>query len=96
MNGMSMANIAKNGSVGGNLRSNLFMSPIPSSLTPFFQEYDLATLNPKRDAATIIERTLRYGTRAEVADWVQKWGRFGLPAPHLAFWRLVLGLEQSA
>ncbi len=84
------------------------MSPIPPSLAPFFQEYDLATLNPERDAATIIERTLRYGTRAEVrwlfstysraevADWVQKWGRFGLPAPHLAFWRLVLGLEQSA
>ena len=81
---------------------------IPTSLTPFFQEYDLALLDPQRDAATIIERTLRYGTRAElrwlfstysraeITDWVRQWGSFGLPAPHLAFWRLVLGLADAA
>lgn len=83
------------------------MQTIPSSLAPFFQEYDLTQLEPKRDAATIIERTLRYGTRAElrwlfstysrdeIADWVQHWGTFGLPAPHLAFWQLVLGLSEA-
>jgi hypothetical protein len=78
---------------------------IPRSLKPFFQEYVLEELDPERDRATIIERTLRYGNRAElrwlfgqyseetIADWVRRWGRFGLPAPHLAFWRLCLGLD---
>lgn len=84
------------------------MQTIPSTLAPFFQEYDLAKLNPAQDSATIIERTLRYGTRAElrwlfstfsrgeIKDWVRQWGRFGLPAPHLAFWRLVLGITEGA
>jgi hypothetical protein len=84
------------------------MQPIPATLAPFFQEYDLALLDPKRDAATIIERTLRYGTRAElrwlfstyshaeITDWVRQWGRFGLPAPHLAFWRVVLSLADAS
>ena len=81
---------------------------IPSSLAPFFQEHNLDALDPDRAAATIIERTLRYGNRAElrwlftrypeavIADWVRHWGRFGLPAPHLAFWRLFLRLEDGA
>lgn len=89
------------------VRYNLAMQIIPSTLAPFFQEYDLAQLEPQRDAVTIIERTLRYGTRAElrwlfstyshaeIIDWVQRWGVFGLPAPHLAFWRLVLGLPEE-
>lgn len=80
---------------------------IPCSLTPFFQEYNLDELDPNRAAATIIERTLRYGNRAElrwlfsrypetvIAHWVRQWGRFGLPAPHLAFWRLFLRLEEG-
>ncbi len=84
------------------------MQSIPVTLAPFFQEYDLAQLNPESDAATIIERTLRYGTRAElrwlfatysreqIIDWVRLWGRYGLPAPHLAFWQLVLGLTEAA
>ena len=78
---------------------------IPRSLAPFFQEYNLDNLDPDRAAATIIERTLRYGNCAElrwlfgrypeatIADWVRRWGRFGLPAPHLAFWKLLLQLE---
>jgi hypothetical protein len=92
---------------GALVRYNLDMQMIPSTLAPFFQEYDLTQLEPQRDAATIIERTLRYGTRAElrwlfstysrseIADWVHRWGAFGLPAPHLAFWRLVLGLPEA-
>jgi len=80
---------------------------IPRSLAPFFQEYNLEDLDPERAAATIIERTLRYGNRVElhwlftcypeaaIADWVRRWGRFGLPAPHLAFWRLLLNLEDG-
>lgn len=80
---------------------------IPRSLAPFFQEYNLDELDPDRAAATIIERTLRYGNRAElrwlfsryprplIADWVRRWGRYGLPAPHLAFWRLLLDVEDA-
>jgi len=81
---------------------------IPRSLAPFFQEYHLDDLDPDRVAATIIERTLRYGNRAElrwlfgryseatIAEWVRCWGRFGLPKPHLAFWQLFLHLEDLA
>jgi len=80
---------------------------IPRSLAPFFQEYDLANLDLDQAAATIIERTLRYGNRAElrwlfhrypestVAGWVRRWGAFVLPKPHLTFWRLLLGLEDA-
>jgi hypothetical protein len=81
------------------------MQPLPTSLTPFFQEYNLALLDPQRDAATIIERTLRFGTRDElrwlfstyprkqIADWVRCWGKYGLPEPHLSFWRLLLEIS---
>lgn len=78
---------------------------IPATLAPFFQEYDLAQLNPQKDAATIIERTLRFGTRTElhwlfaefsreqIQAWIQAWGKFALPEPHLSFWQLVLEIE---
>jgi hypothetical protein len=80
------------------------MQTIPPSLGPFFQEYDLGRLDPGKDAATIIERTLRFGdraelrwlfsvySRAEIAEWVKAWGRYGLPEPHLTFWKLFLGI----
>ncbi|MBN1583852.1 MAG: hypothetical protein JXA89_24305 [Anaerolineae bacterium] len=80
---------------------------IPRSLAPFFQEYNLADLDPDQAAATIIERTLRYGNRAElrwlfhrypestVAGWVHRWGAFALPKSHLTFWRLLLDLEDA-
>jgi hypothetical protein len=78
---------------------------IPSSLAPFFQEYDITRLDLQTDASTIIERTLRFGTREElrwlfaefqytqIRAWVAAWGKFALPEPHLSFWRLVLELE---
>ena len=52
----------------GGYRSAIPMSSqtIPTSLAPFFQEYDLGRLHIELDASTIIERTLRYGTRAEL------------------------------
>lgn len=77
---------------------------IPPTLAPFFQEYDLARLDPQKDAATIIERTLRFGTRAELRwlfreipraqtrAWVEAWGPLALPEPHLSFWRLLLAI----
>jgi hypothetical protein len=86
----------------------MVVSAIPPSLSPFFQEYDLTHLDPVRSASTIIERTLRYGTRAElrwlfscyslatVANWVGQWGQYGLPEPHLTFWKLILDVEGVA
>jgi hypothetical protein len=87
--------------------SDKITESIPHSLAPFFQEYRLEELDPDRAAHTIIERTLRYGNRAElrwlfhrypkamIAEWVCRWGQYGLPAPHLAFWRLLLHLEDA-
>jgi len=81
---------------------------IPHSLAPFFQEYDVDSLDLDQATSTIIERTLRYGSRAElrwlfaryprpvIADWVRRWGQYALPAPHLAFWKLLLQLEEAA
>lgn len=83
------------------------LQPIPSTLAPFFQEYDLTKLRIQQDASTIIERTLRFGTRPElrwlfstysleqVSHWVQQWGRFGLPEPHLSFWKLILDIKED-
>jgi hypothetical protein len=80
---------------------------IPSTLAPFFQEYNLENLRIQQDSSTIIERTLRFGTRSElrwlfstysleqVNRWVQQWGRFGLPEPHLSFWKLILDIEED-
>ena len=42
---------------------------IPSTLAPFFQEYDLASLDPQTAAPLIFERSLQYGDRAEL-HWV--------------------------
>jgi hypothetical protein len=83
------------------------MSEIPASLAPFFQEYDLEQLDLERSAATIIERTLQFGTRAEIhwlftryprqriRDWVERWGKLALPEPHLTFWTLVLDIAEA-
>jgi hypothetical protein len=78
------------------------MPSIPPSLAPFFQEYDLARLNPEKDSFTIIERTLQFGNRSElrwlfrtysrreITDWVRRFGEDCLPEPHLTFWKLIL------
>ena len=78
------------------------MQPIPLSLAPFFQEYNVAYLNLEKDSFTIIERTLQFGNRLElrwlftayswkqIAEWVGRFGKDRLPQPHLTFWQLVL------
>ena len=48
---------------------------IPSSLQPYFQEYVLADLRRRRDANLIIQRTLEYGTWAEVRWLFQTYSR---------------------
>ncbi len=78
------------------------MQPIPPTLAPFFQEYDLAALNPQKNASTVIERTLQFGNRAEIrwlfgqysraqiAGWVEKYAKTRLPEPHYTFWKMML------
>ena len=82
------------------------MTAIPSSLAPFFQEYDIAKLVPEKDSHTIIERVLQFGNRAEIKWlftvysheqiilWINRFGNERLPQPHLNFWKLVLGSEK--
>ena len=82
------------------------MQNIPPTLAPFFQEYDLALLSPQRDAATIIERTLQFGNRAEIhwlfmqysrgqiRDWFKKYAVARLPQPHRTFWKIILEVEE--
>ena len=86
---------------------NPVLTSIPMSLAPFFQEYDLEGLDLQRSASSIIERVLQYGNRAEirwlfqvypreqVAGWVRRWGEYGLPEPHLSFWKLLLDLPET-
>ena len=81
------------------------MQTIPHTLAPFFQEYNLARLDIKRDAATIIERTLQFGNRmelrwlfsqyprAQIAEWIIRFGKERLPNPHRAFWQIVLEIN---
>lgn len=76
--------------------------PIPATLAPFFQEYNLAQLDPQTAAPLVIERALQYGNRAElrwlfrqyprqqIRDWVACFGKERLPHPHLDFWQVVL------
>jgi len=85
-----------------------FSSSIPTTLTPFFQEYDLTRLDLQLDRDTIIERVLQFGSREEIRwlfrtyprpeirAWVERWGDFALPEPHRTFWRLMLGLQENA
>jgi len=66
----------------------------------------LREIDPERDADILIERTLEYGDRGEVAwlckrlgesrikEFLQRRGARALSKRALAFWCLVLGVEQ--
>jgi hypothetical protein len=81
-------------------------TPIPQSLAPFLQEFDLAELKPQTAASLIIERSLVYGSRAElrwlfkeylqaqIADWVERFAGDRLPHPHIDFWKVVLEIQE--
>ncbi|MBI5934709.1 MAG: hypothetical protein HY867_13470 [Chloroflexi bacterium] len=81
-------------------------TPIPSSLAPFLQEYNFAALSPQANASLLIERSLVYGSRAEIrwlfaeypraqiADWIKRFGRDRLPHPHIDFWKIVLEIQE--
>lgn len=80
---------------------------IPRSMAPFFQEYDLDKLDLVRNSQTIIERTLQYGNRDElawlfqqydrgqVADWVRRLGARRLFRRNFDFWRLMLDVDDA-
>jgi hypothetical protein len=82
------------------------LNTIPATLAPFFQEYNLQQLDPQRDSATIIERALQFGNRAEIrwlfaqyprtqiVDWIKRFGKARLPHPHLDFWRMLLEINE--
>jgi len=82
------------------------MQPIPLSLTPFFQEYDITKLTPENNSHTIIERVLQFGNRAEIkwlftvytqteiSSWVRQFGRDKLPQPHRTFWQIILEINE--
>ncbi|MBV6451750.1 MAG: hypothetical protein MHPDNHAH_02497 [Anaerolineales bacterium] len=79
---------------------------IPPTLAPFFQEYEFAKLAPGTAAPLIIERTLQFGSRAEIrwlftqytrpqiTEWFRKYAKERLPNPHRAFWRIVLEIQE--
>jgi hypothetical protein len=78
---------------------------IPQTLSPFFEEYKFADLNPQSDSHTIIERVLQFGNRSEIGwlfktyslneiqTWVKRFGNDKLPQPHRTFWRIVLEVQ---
>lgn len=82
------------------------MQPIPLTLAPFFQEYDITKLNPLTDSHTIIERILQFGNRAElrwlfntypqeqITEWVEKFANDKLPQPHRTFWKIILDIKE--
>jgi hypothetical protein len=80
---------------------------LPRSLAPFFQEYDLETLDPVRHAELILERVLAYGDRRElrwlfgrygecrIADWVRQLGARRLPWRRYNLWCVLLDLPPA-
>ncbi len=82
------------------------LQPIPSTLAPFFQEYDFDKLDPKTAAPLIIERALQFGNRTElhwlfsqyprtqIVDWFIKYAKEHLTNPHRVFWQIVLEIKE--
>ena len=80
--------------------------PIPRSLQPYFQEYDLVELNLRRDADLIIQRTLEYGDwdeirwlfqvypRQRVRRFLREHGERWLKPVTFNYWRKLLGLRR--
>lgn len=80
---------------------------VPQSLAPFFQEYDLDELDLAGSSQTIIERTLQYGDRHElawlfrrygrdrIAEWVRRLGARRLLKRDFEFWRLMLDVHNA-
>jgi hypothetical protein len=84
--------------------SKTSVDAIPISLKPFFQDVEFESLDPERNASTIIERTLSDGNVEEIrwlfahygkeriAAWVRERGARRLPRDLCTLWHLLLGL----
>ena len=98
---------ADSGFLSASIKNDMSETPvnnIPISLKPFFQDVEFESLDPERNAPTIIERTLsdgnveeirwlfaRYG-RQRIAGWVRERGARRLPRDRCALWYLLLEL----
>ena len=56
------------------MTDNLTERGIPRSMAPFSQEYDIDALHPASERHTLIERTLRWGSRAEIRWLCHRYG----------------------
>jgi len=80
--------------------------PIPKSLQPYLQEYDLVDLGLQQDANLIIQRTLEFGTwdeirwlfrvysRRRVQRFLREHGERWLKPVTFNYWRKLLGLRR--
>ncbi len=81
-------------------------SPIPDSLKPYFQEYDLAQLDLTQDANLIIQRVLEFGTwdeirwlfaiygRRRLRLFLRQHGARWLKPATFHYWRTLLGIRR--
>ena len=79
---------------------------IPSSLQPFFQEYDFSRLDIHLHKPLLIERILAYGNRyeilwliqtfgkASILSWLAQSGERRLPWRRYHLWCLIFGLPE--
>ncbi len=79
---------------------------IPPNLRPFFQEYELESLKPTRDANLIIQRTLEYGNwddirwtfrmygSKRVRKFVRERGERMLSRVAFNYWRRLLHVQR--
>jgi len=80
-------------------------TPIPTSLKPYFQEFDLEDLHFRRDADLIIQRTLEFGNwveirwlfqvyrRERIRRFLREHGERWLKPVTFNYWRKLLGLR---
>jgi hypothetical protein len=79
---------------------------VPMNLRPFFQEYDLSSLNITRDADLIIQRTLEFGNWENlrwlfaqykvnrIRRFLRQRGERMLKPVTFNYWRKLLGIRQ--
>lgn len=79
---------------------------LPVSLRPFFQDHQLEGVDLKKDAFTVIERTLSWGnrnelrwlfalySRAQIAEMVSYSGWWLIPRRRFFYWLNVLSIAE--
>ena len=85
---------------------NMVLNEVPDGLRPYFQEYDVQTLDLDRDANLVIQRTLEYGTWDElrwlfrrygdrrIRVFVREHGERMLSRVTFNYWRKLLGIQR--